>query len=69
MPLLIVTALLLLVIAEAPAEAYVDPGSASYVFQLIAGAVLGSLYLVRMYWDRLVSFFRTRGRGSRPLSE
>ena len=33
--------LLLLVITERPAEAYIDPGTASYVFQVIAGAVLG----------------------------
>jgi hypothetical protein len=53
------TVLLLLVIGERPAEAYIDPGTASYAFQVIAGAVLGGVFLVRTYWQRLVSTVRS----------
>ena len=31
---------MLLVIAERPAQAYIDPGTASYMFQVVAGASL-----------------------------
>ena len=52
-------ALLLLVIGERPAEAYIDPGTASYVFQVIAGAILGGVFLLRTYWTRVVTTVRS----------
>ena len=51
--------LLLLVISERPAEAYIDPGTASYVFQVIAGAVLGGVFLLRTYWNRVMTTVRS----------
>ena len=56
---LIPTVLLLLAIAERPAEAYVDPGSASYILQLAMAALLGGLFVVRTYWSRLVTAIRS----------
>jgi hypothetical protein len=50
--------LLLLVIGEGSAEAYIDPGTASYVFQVIAGAILGGVFLLRTYWSRVVTTVR-----------
>ena len=51
--------LLLLVITERSAEAYIDPGTASYVFQVIAGAILGGVFLLRTYWSRVVTTMRS----------
>ena len=51
--------LLLLLVSERPAEAYIDPGSASYLFQLVAGALLGGLFLLRTYWNRVVTTLRS----------
>jgi hypothetical protein len=51
--------LLLLVISERPAAAYIDPGTASYVFQVVAGAVLGGVFLLRTYWTRVVTTVRS----------
>ena len=51
--------LLLLVISERSAEAYIDPGTASYVFQVIAGAILGGVFLLRTYWNRVVTSVRS----------
>ncbi len=56
---LIPIVLLLLAVAERPAEAYVDPGSASYIFQLAMAALLGGLFVVRTYWSRLVTAIRS----------
>jgi hypothetical protein len=50
--------LLLLAISERSAEAYIDPGTASYVFQVIAGAILGGIFLLRTYWNRVVTSVR-----------
>jgi hypothetical protein len=56
---LVSSVLLLLVISERPAEAYIDPGTASYVFQVIAGAVLGGVFLLRTYWSRVMTTVRS----------
>jgi hypothetical protein len=44
---------LLLLTVPAPAYAYVDPGTASYAFQVVAGALLGGVFLVKTYWGKL----------------
>jgi len=49
----------LLVLGERPVAAYVDPGSASYVFQIIVGAMLGGVFLLRTYWNRVVTTIRS----------
>jgi hypothetical protein len=38
--------------------AYLDPGSGSYILQLLIAAALGGLLLLRMYWSKVKSFFR-----------
>ena len=56
---LVSSVFLLLVISEHTAEAYIDPGTASYVFQVIAGAVLGGVFLLRTYWSRVTTTVRS----------
>ena len=36
------------------AHAYLDPGTGSYVFQVVAGALLGAAVAVKVFWSRLV---------------
>jgi len=53
---------LLLIIAR-PAYAYLDPGSGSFILQIILGAVLGGLFTVKIYWQKLKTFiFKIFGR-------
>ena len=47
-----------------PAHAYIDPGSGSYVFQMLIAGFLSFAFAVRHYWDRLRSFI-TRQRSER----
>ena len=61
--------MLLVALAEQPAEAYIDPGSASYVFQLLVGTALGALFALRMGWDRIKTFMRAHLPGSRTVRE
>ncbi len=51
----------LLVAAPQPAHAYVDPGSASMFFQILIGSLLGAVVALKLYWQKLRSYFR---RGS-----
>jgi len=57
---LALTAVFLLV-AEVPAHAYIDPGSGSYVFQILVGALAGAAVTMKLFWRRIVAFV-TRGR-------
>jgi hypothetical protein len=37
---------------------YLDPGSGSYLLQLLIAGLMGGLLLLRMYWSRVKGFFR-----------
>jgi hypothetical protein len=49
---------LLLPVFAAPAEAYIDLGMGSYIFQMLMAAVIGSIFVVKHYWQRLTGFFK-----------
>ena len=40
------------------ANAYMDPGAGSYIFQVIVGVLLGAGVAVKVFWHRIVSLFR-----------
>jgi len=45
--------------------AYLDPGSGSFLLQLLLAGILGGLFVVKMSWSRIKGFFRrlfTRGQ-------
>ena len=39
-------------------HAYLDPGTGSYVFQMILALALSAAFTVKVYWGKLVSIFR-----------
>lgn len=48
------------------AQAYLDPGSGSFIFQLILGAILGGLVTIKLWYRKLraaiVRLWRITGR-------
>ena len=38
-------------------HAYLDPGSGSYIIQVLFGMLFGASYLAKVYWGRIKSFF------------
>ena len=42
---------------HAAAFAYLDPGSGSYLLQLLIAGALGGLFALRMFWGRIKGFF------------
>jgi hypothetical protein len=38
--------------------AYLDPGSGSYLLQLLIAGLLGSLFVIKASWGRIKNFFR-----------
>jgi hypothetical protein len=66
LPILVVA---LLLTSASDAWAYIDPGTGSYVFQLLIAGGLAGLYTVRRHWftvkTSLISKFR-RGANDNP---
>ena len=51
--------LAILLLSPRNAWAYVDPGTASYVFQVAIAAALAGIYSIRRYSAELLAFFRS----------
>lgn len=43
-----------------PVSAYIDPGTASMVWQLMLATLLGAAYAVRLRWTKIKDAFRKR---------
>jgi hypothetical protein len=40
--------------------AYIDPGSGSFILQVVIGTLLGASVAAKMYWARLRAYFGSR---------
>ncbi len=49
-------ALFFLIFSE-EAYAYLDPGTGSYILQLIIAGLLGGLFALKMFWSKVKNFF------------
>jgi len=38
--------------------AYLDPGSGSFIFQLIIASLVGGAFIVKTYWKRIIAYFQ-----------
>jgi hypothetical protein len=43
------------------AHAYLDPGIGSYVFQVLIATFIGGLVTIKMFWQKIRSFFTKHG--------
>ena len=57
----VVLIVLTLVVAEGDALAYVDPGTGSYLIQIIIAGVLAAIFVIKGFWrsirERLAGLF------------
>jgi len=37
-------------------SAYLDPGTGSYIFQVIIGVLLGGVFVLKAWWRQIVAF-------------
>ncbi len=42
------------------AAAYIDPGTGSYILQMVLGGLLGGLFAIKVYWKKITAFFRKK---------
>lgn len=69
-PILYLTVLSFFLFAR-PAQAYLDPGTGSYITQVIVGLLAGGAYAVKVYWRQIIAFFKklTKQPKARPKDE
>lgn len=49
----------LLILCSVPSTfGYLDPGSGSYIVQMIIAGILGGFYAIKLYWVRIVNFIK-----------
>jgi len=53
------------VVAVPAAQAYIDPGSGSFIFQILIGGLLAAGVALKTFWGRIASFFSRRGSRER----
>lgn len=53
------------VLLATDAYAYLDPGTGSFVLQLLIGGALGGLYILKRFWRQITAFF-SRFRSNDP---
>jgi hypothetical protein len=59
--------ILLLLASTGIAHAYVDPGTGSYVIQLLIAGLAGIAFAIKIYWGRIMGLFSrssSEGAGS-----
>ena len=39
-------------------DAYLDPGTGSIIIQVIIGVAVGGLFAVKIFWNRIKTFFK-----------
>jgi hypothetical protein len=68
-------ALLLVLVTAVRAHAYVDPGTGSYLLQILIAGLLGAAFALKLYWTRVKGFLsgsvfgRNKRKDDRSKSE
>ena len=61
-------ALIAAFVAPVSALAYIDPGTGSYVIQLVIAAFVGVAFSVRIFWKKIVRLFK-KGAPDEPKAD
>jgi len=61
-------AMIFFVVGMGPAHAYLDPGAAGMLLQLLLGGVAGGAVILKLYWHRLKAFV-FGAKSSSPLDD
>jgi hypothetical protein len=53
----------------ASAAAYIDPGTGSYVLQIAIAFLVGLAFSIKVFWKRIVAFFKRTFAGKKGSGE
>lgn len=59
-------ALLYVILFPLDGHAYIDPGTGSYILQLMAATLLALLFTLKVFWRRIKSFILRMFGGEQP---
>lgn len=48
------------VVLAAPAQAYIDPGTGNFIFQLMLGTIVGAVATFKIWWSRVLAFVKAK---------
>lgn len=52
------TTLFVFVLSTKAAYAYLDPGTGSFILQILAAGALGGLFALKTFWRQIIDFLR-----------
>lgn len=55
--LILIVFAVLLVILPKISFAYLDPGTGSYIYQLIIAGIVGASFAIKVFWNKIKFFF------------
>lgn len=64
-----VISFILTILCGFDASAYLDPGSGSYILQMLIAGAVGGAYAIKLYWQRIVFFFKGKSKSSDDFLE
>ena len=56
--ILITSTLLLTDDTNKVSYAYLDPGTGSYIFQIIIATIIGGIFGIKLFWQKIILFFK-----------
>ena len=58
--IMIISAVLAIINLSFPSNtyAYLDPGTGSYLIQMLLAALLGGLFAIKLFWRKIRDFFK-----------
>lgn len=65
MKALVVAIAILLITWSGDAHAYLDPGTGSYVLQIVIAGIVSALFTIKLCWRRVVDFFSSLFKGKK----
>jgi len=65
MKILLLSLSILLFALSFNAYAYLDPGTGSYVLQIVIAGIVSALFTIKMCWRRIVDFFSHLFKGKK----
>lgn len=57
------------ILMAADAQAYLDPGTGSFIFQTVIAMVVGAGFTLKLYWQRIKQVFTRKSAASEAASE
>ncbi len=52
----------MMVIYATPVFAYIDPGTGSYIFQMMIAVLVGTAFTLKIFWNRIKGFLGAKKR-------